>query len=238
MSTGFWINADGLPLQFGTQKAIPEAGGDFVMYGESRVIEAYIPLVNTIWGAGNITLPGIPTTFSGTGTPNAAGILSMTTLFPLQTTAPETTSSSVLTLTKPQVFFEQVELVPLVAAAGGTSFNVGLVVVNPSNSQFVQVTDGTNTTNHIIQGVLTATVGTIGKKTTWNLPGATGISSGTAANNTLAGGGTWLGEVPLLTNSITPLPQAAYLSAIASGTFTAGLIKLRVKYHIFGNINY
>ena len=78
---------------------------------------------------------------------------------------------------------------------------------------------------------------TSGMKTTWNLPGATGIQSGAAANNTIAGGGSWLGSVPLITNALVPLPSKAYVSTIATGAFTNGLIKVRLKYTLYGNIS-
>lgn len=235
MVAGFWMNQDGLPLQFGTQKAIPELGGDYLVYGETREIEQIISLVGLQDGNGNVAVPALPTSFSGTSTPIAAGIQSMTTLVPLQITAPNTTvSNSQLTLVNPQLFFEQVEIVTLVPAAGGTSLSIGLATQNPSTGQFVQVTP--NAGVQLINSVVTASMATTGQKTTWNLPGATGIQSGTAALNTVAGGGTWLGNVPLVTNAITPLPTSAWISAIATGTFTNGLIKFRLKYTMYGNI--
>lgn len=236
MSTGFWINADGLPLQFGTQKAVPEVAGDYIVYGETREIESLIPLVPLQLTASGLQIPAAPTSFSGTSLPSAAGITSMTTMIPLQITAPVvTTSGGVLTLTAPQLFFEQVEVETLVPAVGGTSIAIGLATINPSTQAFVQVTPNAGT--QLIKNLVAANMATAGQKTTWNLTGSTGIQSGAAANNTIAGGGDWLGNVPLVTNSITPLPTSAFLSTIATGTFTNGLLKFRLKYTIYGTIS-
>ncbi len=48
MVAGTWTNQDGLYLQFGTQKAIPEIGGDYLAYGSNRIYEQYIPLGTTL----------------------------------------------------------------------------------------------------------------------------------------------------------------------------------------------
>lgn len=39
-----WYNNDGLFLQYGTDKAIPETAGEFVNYGSNRVLEVLIDL--------------------------------------------------------------------------------------------------------------------------------------------------------------------------------------------------
>lgn len=56
-----WTNSDGLFLQFGTDKAVAEVGGEFLSYGANRTIEVLIDL----------------TTLTST-----AAIQSNTTLFP------------------------------------------------------------------------------------------------------------------------------------------------------------
>jgi len=235
MVAGFWLNQDGLPLQFGTQKAIPEVGGDYLVYGETREIEQLIPLVPLANGVGGIQVPAPPTSFSGTSTPIAAGIQSLTDIVPLQITPVTTVSGGVITFTTSQLFFEQIEVDTIIGATGGTSISVGLATINPATAAYVQVTP--NAGVQLINGLLIANIATSGQKVTWNLPGSTGISSGTAANNTIAGGGSWLGSVPLVTNAITPLPSKAYISTIATGAFTSGLIKLRVRYTLYGNIS-
>ncbi len=237
MVAGFWLNQDGLPLQFGTAKAIPEVGGDYLVYGETREIEQLIPLVPMAMGSGAIQVPAPPTSFSGTSTPIAAGIQSLTEIVPLQITPVTTVSGGVLTFTTTQLFFENVEVDTIIAATGGTSISVGLAAVSPGSpsSSYVQVTPNAGT--QLIKNVVLASIGTTGQKTTWNLPGTTGIQSGTAALNTVAGGGDWLGSVPLVTNTLTPLPSKAYISTIATGTFTNGLIKLRLRYTLYGNIS-
>lgn len=46
MVSGSWFNNDGLMLQYGTQKAIPEPGGDYLMYGPNRVMEVVVDLTS------------------------------------------------------------------------------------------------------------------------------------------------------------------------------------------------
>ena len=237
MATGFWLDPDGRPRQFGTSKAIPEVGGEYLIYGETREIEQLIPLVPYATGSGGVQVPAPPTSFVGTGTPIQAGIQSLTDIVPLQINPVTTVSGGVLTFTTNQLFFEQVEVDTIIGATGGTSISVGLAAVSPGtpSSSYVQVTP--NAGVQLINGLLIANIATSGQKTTWNLPGATGIQSGAAANNTIAGGGSWLGTVPLVTNAITPLPSKAYISTIATGAFTNGLIKLRLRYTVYGNIS-
>src|SRR5271167_1152207 len=128
MVAGQWPNQDGLNLQFGTQKAIPEIGGDYLVYGETREVEALVPLVPfSLTTSGQLVPAPAQTTFSGTTTAAAAGIQSLTTFMPLQVTAPViTTTSGNLILSAPQLFIEQVDVETLVAAAGGTSISMGL----------------------------------------------------------------------------------------------------------------
>jgi len=235
MVAGFWLNQDGLPIQFGTSKAIPEVGGDYLVYGETREIEQLIPLVPMAMGTAAIQVPAPPTSFLGTSTPIAAGIQSLTEIVPLQITPVTTVSGGVITFTTTQLFFEQVELDTIVAATGGTSIAVGLAAVSPSaSSSYVQVTPNAGT-QIIKNATAAAAMQTSGVKTTWNIPGATGIQGGVA--NTVVGGGDWLGSVPLVTNALTPLPSKAYLSTIATGTFTSGLVKVRIRYTMYGNIS-
>src|SRR5882672_9826574 len=126
MSTGSWLNQDGMYLQFGTSKAIPEAGGDYLMYGESREIEVLINLGTTAYGsksgATGAQNPALPSSFQGTVASQSAtantGIVSFTTLFPLQQTAPVTVADStgLLQLNNPQLWIDSVELETLVSA--------------------------------------------------------------------------------------------------------------------------
>ena len=238
MVAGFWYNQDGLPLQYGTQKAIPEVGGDYLVYGETREVEQLIPLVPLQLTASGLSVPApAQTTFSGTGTTAAAGIQSMTTLMPLQVTAPQvTTTSGTLILTAPQIFIESVEVEGIITAAGGTSVSVGLVTTSPGSpsSAFVQVTP--NAGVQIVNALLTANI-VAGAKILFTQPGSTGLRYDTAA--LVAGGGTWVGtQMPLVSNTLTPLPASAWLSTVNTGTFTNGMFKLRVRYTIYGNINY
>lgn len=247
MVAGFWVNQDGLPLQFGTQKVIPELGGDYLVYGETREIEQYICLGATSFGNGAIQVPALPSSFSGTSTPIAAGIQSMTTMVPLQVTAPVTVASSggVLTVANPQISWESVEVETLISAnagsGGATGITVGLVGMQQSGatSQFVQITPNAGT--QIIKSLLNAQM-VAGNKLTW-YPDATVF--GTAIGSSVAGD--WMGtttkgtQIPLVTNALTPLPDNAWISAIAAGgTYTGssggGLLKLRLRYTVYGTI--
>jgi hypothetical protein len=139
MTSGFWLNNDGLPLQFGTQKVIPELGGDYLLYGENREVEWLINLPATSFGNGVVQNPAIPSSFSGTSTPIAAGIVSMTTLFPLQATAitgdsiPPAGVSGVFQILQPHLYVDQIDLEVLVAANAGTGGATGLTGNRSSN---------------------------------------------------------------------------------------------------------
>lgn len=39
-----WLNTDGLFIQYGTDKTVPETFGDFMSYGENRIVEGLITL--------------------------------------------------------------------------------------------------------------------------------------------------------------------------------------------------
>ena len=71
-------------------------------------------------------------------------------------------------------------------------------------------------------------------------PTATGTSFGGGVPvATVGNSGAWVGvNMPLITNAITPLPQNAFISTLVTGTPTAGLLKARIKYFIYGNISY
>lgn len=245
MVAGYWTNKDGLPLQFGTQKAIPEVGGDYLVYGEIREIEQYICLGATAFGTGALTVPGLPSSFSGTSTPIAAGIQSLTTLVPLQITAPVTVAGSngTLTIGNPQLYWDSVEVETLVSAnagtGGATGITIGLATMNPTTGAFVQVTPNAGT--QIVKSLLNAQM-VAGKRITL-YPDATVV--GTAIGSSVSGD--WMGtttnglQLPLVTNSITPLPNNAWISAIAaggtySGASGGGLLKLRLRYGAYGTI--
>jgi hypothetical protein len=246
MVAGFWLNQDGLPLQFGTQKVIPELGGDYLMYGENREVEWYINLGATSFGNGVVQNPGLPgTTFSGTSTPIAAGIVSLTTLFPLMATAisgdaipPAATSAGVLNILQPHLFIDQIDLDVLVAATAGTGgatglAGAGLATTNPTTGQFVQVTPNGATA---FLGATTNAKMAVGMHYTWY---SDGTAFGTASPPVA---GSWLGNVPAVTNAITPLPTNGFLSVLTTGgpytgTSAGGLLKLRVRYFYYGDIN-
>jgi hypothetical protein len=191
MVGGSWFNNDGLFLQFGTQKANPETGGDYHMPGENREIEVSINLAN------------LTTT---------ATAQSITTFFP----------------TGSNVVIEEVQVFTEVGAVGGTSFSVGLGFF----SQGTNVTIGGNTYPPVttiddiafVNAMLTATVTSPGQKTV--------LAKGTTA------AGNYIGGTPgdLLGSTSSSTTQANYITAKAVGTFTAGIVKVRIKYHGIGTI--
>lgn len=62
MTSGDWLNQDGLNLQYGTQKAFPENGGDFLAYGDTREMEVWVPLA-TLSTSATALFPVSMTTF-------------------------------------------------------------------------------------------------------------------------------------------------------------------------------
>lgn len=250
MSTGNWLNQDNLYIQYGTSKAIPEAGGEYLVYGDNREIEVLINLGATSYGSAsgqNVQNPALPSSFQGTVASQTAtantGIVSFTTKFPLQQVAPVTVAGTdgVLKINNPQLYIDSVELETLVSAAAGTGSatgltGIGLVLQTSSTtpSSWAQVTPNAGVQ---LMGAVTNAQMTAGKRFTFY---SDGTAIGTA---TPPVAGSWLGNVPLVTNALTPLPNEAYISAVCSGgTFTGsgggGLIKLRIKYYYYGTITY
>jgi hypothetical protein len=258
MVAGYWVNNDGLSLQYGTQKAIPELGGDYLIYGENREIEQYIPLVPTNWGTGMPAVAAPPTSLTF---PVAAN--QTTTFMPLQITAPQSASGSAMSITNPQLFIERVELICLQTVAPTTNtMTIGLVTTQSQTvpGNYIQITPnaGVQIIGATTPLTLNTAVGTVGDYTLFTTSGAAfagapgaafGGTAGTGGGVPIAttgNGGAWIGNnVPLVTNtnfdpatSAQTLPQEAWISTLTSGAFTAGLFKLRVKYFIYGNINY
>lgn len=270
MVAGTWTNQDGLYLQFGTNKAIPELGGDWLMYGPNREIETYISLATTQFGGGTgatvggfVQVPALPNGFSsaaGTGTAIQAGVQSLTTFFPLQQTAAVTTASSGngLILLNPQLWVDQIELVSLVSANAGTGgatglSGIGLVYVTEAgaSSQFAQVAPSAGVQ---LMGAINNTAMTAGATWTFranaNNSATTGgsgwIQYSTAATTNTPVAPAWMGNVPITTSFLNgvsgPLANNGYISALATGgtytgTTAAGLLKLRIRYNIYGAIN-
>jgi hypothetical protein len=49
-----WFNKDGLFIQYGTDKAVPELAGDYLSYGANRLIEVYLDLSTLVTASANI----------------------------------------------------------------------------------------------------------------------------------------------------------------------------------------
>lgn len=109
------------------------------------------------------------------------------------------------------VYIEQVDVIAETGAASGTSFSVGLI-------QSDRVTIPTNYSVAFVSAMTTSSVDTAGKKVT-----LTG-SSGSFITNSL------IGSSP----SSTTAPY--YITALSSGTFTTGKVRVRISYHGIGVI--
>lgn len=161
---GSWFNNDGLYIQYGVTKAVPETGGDFLQLGDARMAEFTIDLT---------TLTTTPVIQSQTTFIGAA------------------------------VFIEQVDIDVEVAAVGGTSVSVGLMSTDRST-----VTSNTGFVNAIVTASLTQ-----------------GAKISLTGGSTGAGG--YIG---------TTTPSMGYLTSLAAGTFSAGRIKVRIRYRGYGTI--
>lgn len=165
-------------IQFGTDKAYPELFGEFVAFGPNRIIEGVLDLTGSAYPAGMSATAGTPT------------IISNTAFFPA--------------LPAGQLFIEKVELVCEVAAAGGTSFNLGLIQADRAT-----IPSGYGT--GFIAAEVTATFDTAGKAVTY--------ITGTSKAGTFIGGAAASATGPY------------YLTAFTTGTFTTGRIRTRIFYH-------
>lgn len=173
MGTQNWTNKDGLFLQYGTDKSVPETGGDFMALGDNRIFEVLIDLTKLT---------------------STAAIQSNTAIFP----------------DGANLYIEQVQAVAETAAASGTSFSVGLI-------QMDRATIPANYSTAFINAETQANMGTAGKKITYT-------------NGTTNAGGL-IGTSPASTTG------PYYVTALSSGTFTTGLIRVRVFYHGIGTIS-
>lgn len=260
MVAGNWLNNDGLWLQYGTQKAVPEWGGDYQMYGPWRELEVLISAGAFSCGtpAGQANTTALPTSFQGTVASQTAaantGIVSYTTFFPLQPTAPvnAATAGGVLTITNPQLMLDQIDircLTDLTVTGAGTGVTgIGLVVPLP--------VAGSNATAAWAQVTPNAGVQLLGSMVNakWVksahyifLSDATqiGTASGPVAGSWLSAAGKGY-QVPLttLSEAFLPggLPNNAYISAIvAGGQYTGategGLMLFSVRYRQMFTIN-
>lgn len=179
MVAGNWNNKDGLYLQYGTTKAVPETAGDYKTYGASRVLECQIDL----------------TTLTST-----AAIQSNTTFFP----------------TGANIHIEKVEVIALVGAASGTSFSVGLMKTDRSTTM-----SDTAFVAAMTQAVMANAGDT--QVLTKDSTAAGGYIGATA--------GAYVGNYENASPS-----NVGYISAKSSGTFTTGLVKVRIHYVGVGTI--
>lgn len=108
-----------------------------------------------------------------------------------------------------QLYIEQVDVVVETASAGGTSFSVGLIQADRS-------TIPSNYSTAFVNGLINASTNAVGDKVSMT------------AGSTSAGG------------LIGTFPAAAtgpyYISALSSGTYSAGKVRVRIFYHGVGTI--
>lgn len=245
MTAGNWLNYDGLYLQYGTQKAVADMGGAYVMYGPWRVMEFMISpgamSVSSPSGAANTT--ALPSSFQGTVASQTAaantGIIDYTTFFPLQATAPITAASgNVLSFVSPQIYISQIDfetIVPWSAGGGsGTGLTgIGLVYPLPSSTvpSWVQTTNpGGAGAGVNLLGAITIANNMLNQGRHWTFfADGTMInlltSPATPIDTNYPVPGTFLttdkGSISLTTPAATILPGGiannAYVSAIVSG---------------------
>lgn len=107
------------------------------------------------------------------------------------------------------LYIEQVEAVAETAAASGTSFSVGLM-------QADRATIPSNYSTAFINAEVTASMTPAGKKVTY-------------VNGTTHAGG-------LIGTTAASATGPYYITALSSGTYTTGLIRVRIFYHGIGTI--
>jgi hypothetical protein len=176
-----------------------------------------------------------------------AGIFAPDLFMPLQTTVVQTATSSSLTLTKPQLYIEQVSLTCLDGSstsmfAGASSLNIGLVVYSPASSAFIWAQP--NTGLQIATTVPSSMLG-IGDTVTWTGQNVTVFASVTSITSSWTSAGKWVGQVPVCTTtSTTPVwaPTGAWFGAWLGGSAgatgaTQGVVRLRLRYSWNGSIN-
>lgn len=254
MVGGQWTNADGLPLNFGVNKALPELAGDYLAYGETRVLEAYITYGQTYWGQTGSS-PIIPvmanSTFNGTGTPQTAGIISLTYDFPLQVakvgtggTAGFAATSGTLAVNNTQIWVDEMSFEVLSPFTGtANAFGIGLVMWNASSSIWQIVLpngSGSGIPNHFLQVTTIGNLATAGQRWTWNSDAAAAPWGSTSSSAPTVPAAAWLGNLPQApTNTGATSNTVAYLAAMATAapnSTSSGLAKFRLKYNIYGNI--
>jgi hypothetical protein len=99
---------------------------------------------------------------------------------------------------------QEVETEVQVAAVGGTSMSVGLMSTDRTT-----VTGNGLSNTFFLSAVVIADQTPVGKKVTYNTPAAGNIGTGVAAVNTVPG----------------------YITALAAGTYSAGVIRVRIRYY-------
>lgn len=147
--------------------------------------------------------------YSGSDTPNriVEVLIDLTKL----TSTAAVQSNNVIFPAPPagQMYIEKVELTVETASTGGTSFSVGLI-------QMDRATIPSNYSTAFVNALINASTNAVGDLITMS------------AGSTSAGG--LIGSQPA--NATGPY----YITALASGTYTAGKVRVRIYYHGVGTI--
>ena len=99
---------------------------------------------------------------------------------------------------------QEVETEVQTAAVGGTSLSMGLMSTDRTT-----VTGNGLSNTFFLSAVVIADQTPVGKKVVYNTPAAGNIGTGVAAVNTVPG----------------------YITALAAGTYSAGVLKVRIRYY-------
>ena len=162
---GTYLDPDGRYRKYGVTKAVPTTAGDYLSYGDTRMIELQIDL----------------TTLT-----TSAVIQNDVTIFPTNS------------------FIEEIIVDTETGATGGTSFSVGLVQHDRTTAV---------STTAFLSAVPIADHTTAGQRKSYTI-GVTGVGA----------------------NVGTTVANLGYITALAAGTYTAGKVKVRIKYRGFGTI--
>lgn len=203
MTQGSWFNNDGLFLQFGTQKANPEVGGDYLAYGQQRVTEVMIDLVSL-------------------------------------TTNPQVQSLTTFWPTGFNIQVDKVEVEVDQASVGGTSFSVGIGnFIAGANSTVTFRTEGQPTASAYAFNTYTQSVPPVNALASTAFVSALVNASTNAAGDlvTLTAGSTSAGTL-IGTSFNNSTNQEVYITALAAGTYTGGLVRVRIFWKGVGTITF
>ena len=205
MVGGSWQNQDGMFLQYGVQKAIPEQGGDYLSYGQTRILEVVIPDMTAL-----TTSPLVQ---------------SFTSFFP------EVNGTQ-------YVMVESVEQYTDIAVTGTSAVldvGLGYIAAAPTYSTVTQTINGTSYTSSVPSVTSISDTAFINAMPTTVMTtlGSVNVLNVTASSLSTYGGG-YIGNaitVPASTH------KAFVTAKYATAAFTAGAIRVRIRYRCYNAIS-